>query len=1118
MVISSNRAGAPAGAEGGGIEAERLIGAMTAMGDEEGSMGSDADMGWLSDDSDDIASEMADTETRRDLSGAASSSGADPTSSPTHDEDEPTLEYRQLGVCVSSRLTDDVASCARAKDGLFALGTKSGRVNVFSHSGDFCAHLARLNKPERLPHYAPVSDVSFDAHNEHVASCSFDGTVAVVRLGEGQMMNQSNPNPKTNSKIVFVREHDAPVLAVALDPKETDARRRVVCGLQDGRVLMETFTSSVEDNFTQKVSKHKTPKSTKPQTKPNEVKTIHKGEGPVRCLAWSGVLLAWSNDVGVKIYDTSQNKPVAIIDRPRGSPAADKYKCNLVWDGDATLLIGWADCVKIVKIGLRDGNLNWQRGGSNKGSGSTGNRITSSDSSSYLSDVGNAQNTSYAEVVSMFQTDFAVAGIAPFGNDNLLLLAFIETNDDEDLLSASIKVTGRRPSKRPEVRVITRAGKYEVVARDALGVEGYEQFKHEDYTLAFSMRNSENKTENISYFLASPRSVVCLRPRTTGDKIKHLVARNEFELALELCDTSSDDFNTQTERTEIVEAYLEHMLTQCMNEDSNDSGQNIFTENIAQSSSRLLRTDSNLWERWLLKFLHCGNPNVLARIVPYIPTTAPSVLTPEAYEQVLHFLLAQKSQHSTFLATLKSWPSSLYGVKGIVAATRRTIRLGMVPHDSDSSFNPLNTHTNTLGTLREALAELYLADGAPERALRAHLALGRPTVLDFIERHDLLGLVARSSYTGEKSLRGVIDTGHGSKTKQTELASAVAPLALLNPERAVSLFVNRRDIAPPEFIATNLANANKFEVGCDGADDLDSDDPPAPTSLGSRCAREVYHLYLRALFDVDKAAVPETHVDAQVGLFAEFHPTELGSFLDNAQSIDLHKALDTVTKFENEAAQFVRDEEETNALNGAVENEKSQDPSKSFWRARRDLFARERAQLLSRLGATRRALRALIDLDDIEGAVALTHEKSKPDPTDPLDEGDDELWDELIELVTQRVSRGMLETQEKAPSYTKDSGDKESLAASAKNQGIRDLLDVAGKLVDPSRVLARVPVSAEIDGLRERLVNILAERRTGWLRARLARDTSSLALADVRTARVTSGKRAFRASRIVVED
>ena len=93
-----------------------------------------------------------------------------------------------------------------------------------------------------------------------------------------------------------------------------------------------------------------------------------------------------------------------------------------------------------------------------------------------------------------------------------------------------------------------------------------------------------------------------------------------------------------------------------------------------------------------------------------------------------------------------------------------------------------------------------------------------------------------------------------------------------------------------------------------------------------------------------------------------------------------------------------------------------------------------------------------------------------------------------------------------------------ALAASAKNQGIRDLLDVAGKLVDPSRVLARVPVSAEIDGLRERLVNILAERRTGWLRARLARDTSSLALADVRTARVTSGKRAFRASRIVVED
>ena len=37
--------------------------------------------------------------------------------------------------------------------------------------------------------------------------------------------------------------------------------------------------------------------------------------------------------------------------------------------------------------------------------------------------------------------------------------------------------------------------------------------------------------------------------------------------------------------------------------------------------------------------------------------------------------------------------------------------------------------------LKEALAELYLADGQRERALALHLELGRPAVLDFIARH-----------------------------------------------------------------------------------------------------------------------------------------------------------------------------------------------------------------------------------------------------------------------------------------------------------------------------------------------------------------------------------------------
>ena len=82
---------------------------------------SDADTGWLSDDT---ASEAEDVGERRVSSGAASSSGVEQRPPPRPpDEDEPTLEYRRLGTCVSSLLEEDVASCATARDDLFALGT-----------------------------------------------------------------------------------------------------------------------------------------------------------------------------------------------------------------------------------------------------------------------------------------------------------------------------------------------------------------------------------------------------------------------------------------------------------------------------------------------------------------------------------------------------------------------------------------------------------------------------------------------------------------------------------------------------------------------------------------------------------------------------------------------------------------------------------------------------------------------------------------------------------------------------------------------------------------------------------------------------------------------------------
>ena len=1098
--------------------------------------GSDADTGWLSDDTGPEAEDEGD---RRESSGAVSSSGVErrlPQRPP--DEDEPTLEYRLLGAGVSSLLEEDVASCAAAREDLFALGTKSGRVHVFSHAGDFCSRARRLSSAsplDRAPtHAAPVTGVAFDARGEHVASCAADGTVSVARLGRRRRpaRERSAADAGRGVSVVFAGEHDCAALAVALDPRETDAARRcVVVGLADGRLVVRTFAS--EPPGARGARDESSGDFGDCSSVRDSAKTIFegRGEGPVRAVAWAGPCVAWANDRGVKIYDIAAQTPVAFIERPRGSPPPERYPPRLVWDGDATLLAGWADCVWVIAVSPRR------------------------DSAARR-----------AEVLEQFQTEYVVAGIAPHGEDELAILAFLETPERDERGAASEKETtstNRRvpPASRPEMRVVRRrsAGAAET-SRDALGVDGYAAFRPEEYALvspsrdcgfggATDARSESASPPRLAYLLASPKALVAARARTRAERIAWLSSRNDFDAALELCDEDErfgggDDAKTsktsKTSRDAVVTAYVEHLLRECGGVGNADADVDAKREALCRLCPRLFRGDAALWEKWLFRFARGASERdaraMLATIAPYVPTANPA-LRPEAYELILHAFLAFPEDHARFLATVKAWPGSLYGVAGMVSAARRAV----FALSRESAGKDAET-PNAIATLREALAELYLLDGQRERALTAHLALGRPSVLDFVARHDLLSLVAADG---------------------DALRRAVAPLALLDPHKAAALFVDRRDVAPPELVAAHLARAAAETTGAD--DDLldfreasESESRRTQTERsaargGDLGARETYHLYLRRLFATDKAACP-THRDAQTALFAEFHPEELGAFLRDASSaLDLHEALRVVERFEAEARETASDlegvetasgfSETASAENASVAEDDAEDDGKNknesessaHWRRRQRLFASERASLLSRLGATRAALRVLVDAGDIARAVALTHERAAPDPRDALDEGDDELWDELIELVTERAKGEMVgkKVQDVVESgggsdairsgdpFVSDSGNDSRASRShllAEGRGIGELLDVAGAVVDPSRVLARVPTGAAIDGLRARLVRVLAERRANARRARLARDVSARFLAKARRERLDAGRRAFPPARVVAED
>jgi hypothetical protein len=44
---------------------------------------------------------------------------------------------------------------------------------------------------------------------------------------------------------------------------------------------------------------------------------LHSGEGPIQDIKWSGNLIAWANDLGVKVYDTTVHQRIAYVERPK---------------------------------------------------------------------------------------------------------------------------------------------------------------------------------------------------------------------------------------------------------------------------------------------------------------------------------------------------------------------------------------------------------------------------------------------------------------------------------------------------------------------------------------------------------------------------------------------------------------------------------------------------------------------------------------------------------------------------------------------------------------------------------------------------------------------------------
>ena len=209
---------------------------------------------------------------------------------------QPQLKYSRLGNSVASIVQRDAFSAIAVHLRFVALGTHAGAVYVLDFNGNEIRRFAK--------HTATVNALAVARGGEWLASAGDDGRVVVASLYSDECV---------------VATYSRPVLAVALDPDfASKAARPFAAGGREGKLLLNS-----KGFFRAKDQ------------------VLHSGEGSVYTIAWRTDLIAWANDVGVKIYDCTASARISYIARPRRAPRADLYRATLRWLAPDALLVGW---------------------------------------------------------------------------------------------------------------------------------------------------------------------------------------------------------------------------------------------------------------------------------------------------------------------------------------------------------------------------------------------------------------------------------------------------------------------------------------------------------------------------------------------------------------------------------------------------------------------------------------------------------------------------------------------------------------------------------------------------------------------------------------------------------
>uniref|UniRef100_A0AAY4C2X2 Vacuolar protein sorting-associated protein 41 homolog n=1 Tax=Denticeps clupeoides TaxID=299321 RepID=A0AAY4C2X2_9TELE len=541
-------------------------------------------------------------------------------------EEEPKLKYERLANGVTEILLKDAASCITVHDKykchygviFLALGTHFGKVFLLDIQGNV------TQKFEISP--VKINQISLDEDGEHVGVCSEDGKVQVFGLYTREGFHENFDCP------IKVRSvYNSPLLLYE-------------------RNWLNRWKTSI----------------------------LHEGEGTITNIKWRANLIAWANNVGVKIYDISTKQRITNVLRDNVSLRPDMYPCSLCWKDNTTLIIGWGSSVKICAVKERD--------------------------PTEMRDLPSR----YVEIVSAFDTEFFLCGLAPLA-DQLVTLYYVKENSEH--MEEEFRA-------RPRLDIIQPLPEScEEISSDALTVRNFKDNECRDYRL-------EHSEGEPLFYIISPKDIVVAKERDQDDHIDWLLDKKKYEEALLAAEIS---FKNIKRHDKIGMAYINHLV------------ENGDYDAAARKCQKVLGKNMELWENEVYRFKTIGQ---LKAISQYLPR-GDLRLRPVIYEMILHEFL--KTDYEGFAMLIREWPGELYNNMTIVQAVNDHLKK-----------DPSNE------TLLKTLAELYTYDQRYDKALEIYLKLRHKDVYQLIHKHNLFSsiedkIVLLMDFDKEKAVDMLLD-------------------------------------------------------------------------------------------------------------------------------------------------------------------------------------------------------------------------------------------------------------------------------------------------------------------------------------------------------------------------